>query len=399
MDEGRFELDLDNIMTGDDFENLFDPDSNKDSGTDDKSNKDESEDTDKDSEKNKKTNNNEVTTEDELEFDDVKHQEENPEGVGGETDKGQEDPDDSKDSNLPNNIYSSIALTFYEEGILPNLESDDVKNVKDVTSFAEIIDKEVNNRLDATQKRIADALNADIEVSKIQSYEKTLSQLNAVTKEALEDESEKGDNLRKVLIYNDFINRGYSKERAERELKKSLDSGTDIEDATDALQSAKQYYNDLYNSEIEEAKRAKEQLNLERQKQAEQLQQEILNEEKIFDIKLDKGTRQKVFDSISKPVYQDPQTKEYLTAIQKFQREHPKEFLKFTGLFYVLTDSYKNLDKLVGDKVQKETKKQYKKLEQVLNSTSRNPDGSLRFMSGGQGNDTESSFKGFEVDI
>ena len=141
-----------------------------------------------------------------------------------------------------------------------------LSGVNDATAFAEIIEKEVNSRFDEKQRRIAEALDAEVEVSKIQSYERTISQLNAVTDEALKDESEKGENLRKVLIYNDFINRGYSKERAERELKKSLDAGTDIDDAIEALQAAKQYYNDLYNSEIEDAKQAKQQYIDERKK-------------------------------------------------------------------------------------------------------------------------------------
>lgn len=290
-------------------------------------------------------------------------------------------------------------MALQEEGVLPNLNSEDVSGVNDATAFAEIIEKEVNSRFDEKQRRIAEALDAEVEVSKIQSYERTINQLNAVTDEALKDESEKGENLRKVLIYNDFINRGYSKERAERELKKSLDAGTDIDDAIEALQAAKQYYNDLYNSEIEGAKQAKQQYIDERKKQAEQLQKDILSSESMLDIKLEKTVRQKIYDSVSKPVYQDPDTKEYLTAVQKFQKEHPAEFLKYTGLFYTLTDGYKNIDKLVGEKVQKEQKKQFKKLEQALNSTSRNPDGSLRFMNGGGAGDKESSFKGFELDI
>lgn len=391
--EGRLEeLDLDNIMTGDELENMFisennleNPDNSGDNNEPDEGSKEKEV----------------TTTEEDLTLDTLSGGQENPEGVGGGSDKDQEDPDKQKTKgNLPsNNVYSSIALALQEEGVLPNLNSEDVSGVNDATAFAEIIEKEVNSRFDEKQRRIAEALDAEVEVSKIQSYERTINQLNAVTDEALKDESEKGENLRKVLIYNDFINRGYSKERAERELKKSLDAGTDIDDAIEALQAAKQYYNDLYNSEIEDAKQAKQQHIEERKKQAEQLQKDILSSESMLDIKLEKTVRQKIYDSVSKPVYQDPDTKEYLTAIQKFQKEHPAEFLKYTGLFYTLTDGYKNIDKLVGEKVQKEQKKQFKKLEQALNSTSRNPDGSLRFMNGGGAGDKESSFKGFELDI
>ena len=56
------------------------------------------------------------------------------------------------------------------------------------------------------------------------------------------------------MIFQDFINRGYSKERASREVKKSLDSGTDIEDANEALKSNKEFFKDKYNELINDAK-------------------------------------------------------------------------------------------------------------------------------------------------
>ena len=58
----------------------------------------------------------------------------------------------------------------------------------------------------------------------------------------LSDESEKGEKLRKDLIYQDFLNRGYSKERATKEVQKSLNAGTDIEDARESLKSNKEFF-------------------------------------------------------------------------------------------------------------------------------------------------------------
>ena len=86
------------------------------------------------------------------------------------------------------------------------------------------------------QRRISAALEADVESDTIRQYENVLGFLDSVKEESITDEGEQGEDLRRKLIYQDFLNRGYSKERAEREVKKSFDSGSDIEDAKDALE-------------------------------------------------------------------------------------------------------------------------------------------------------------------
>jgi hypothetical protein len=77
--------------------------------------------------------------------------------------------------------------------------------------------------------------------------------LESLTEEDLADESEKGETLRKNLIYQDFVNRGYSKERAAKEVQKSLKGGTDIEDAKEALSSNKEFFQEQYDGLIKEA--------------------------------------------------------------------------------------------------------------------------------------------------
>ena len=49
---------------------------------------------------------------------------------------------------------------------------------------------------------------------------------------------------------------------------------------------------------------------------------------------------------------------------------------------YALTDGFKNLDKLVKDKVRREVGKGFKELERTLNNSTTNADGSLRLATG-----------------
>ena len=146
--------------------------------------------------------------------------------------------------------------------------------------------------MDERQKRIDDALNAGVQPSIIKQYETVLDNLDNISEETLKDESDESVNLRKSLIYQDFINRGYSKERAEKEVTKSMNAGSDIEDALDALESNKQYYTEQYNKLVDDNNAQIEAAKKERIKQAENLRKSILDDEKAFnDLVVDANTR------------------------------------------------------------------------------------------------------------
>ena len=216
----------------------------------------------------------------------------------------------------------------------------------------------------------------------------------------LETKDEQGANLRKQLIYQDFINRGYNKDRALKMVERSFNAGTDIDDAKEALKSDKEFFQDEYDSLIEEAKKAQEKEEADKKKQAEQLKKSILEDKKFFgEIEIDKTTRQKVFENISKPVWKDPETGEYYTALQKYEMDNHADFMKNVGLLFTLTDGFKTIDKLVKGKVKKEIGKGLKGLEHVLNTTSRDSNGNLKFVSGIQDDPESFIGKGMKLDL
>lgn len=322
-----------------------------------------------------------------------------PESVGsGKDNKEQEEPLSDKGGASPN-FYSSIAKALSEEGVFPDLDETKLSEIKSPDDFRTLVEEQIKSNLDERQKRIDEALNLDIEPSEIKRYEDTINYLNSLKDEDILDEGEKGEKLRKNLIYQDFRNNGYSHERALREVNKSFNGGTDIEDAKEALKSNKVHFKKSYDALIEDARKEKEEEVKERKEQAEKLKNSIFNDKNVFgDIVLDKNTRQRVYDSIAKPVFKDPETGELLTAIQKYESENRTDFLKYVGLFYTMTDGFKNLDNLVKDKVRKEKKKGLSELEHTLNNTARTPGGSLSFVSGV--NDSDSYLgKGWDLDI
>ena len=386
-------LSLDNILGADEIENLF---------VDDEETQETPPANEETSEKEDKDKNKEEATE-VVDVDALFTEEPESVGSGKEDDTKEKEGTESykdKGTSPKNNFYSSIAKALKEEGIFPDLDDETANKIKAPEDFAEAVEKQIQAKFDERQKRIDEALNAGIESSEIKRYENTLSYLNSLQDNAISDETDKGEKLRQQLIFQDFINRGYSKERAQREVQKSFNSGTDIEDAKEALASNKEFFQNEYNNLIKEAQEEKKKEDQERKEQAEKLKKSILEDNKVFgDIQIDKATRQRVFDNISKPVYKDPETGELFTAIQKYEMENSTEFLKNVGLLFTLTDGFKNLDGLVKGKVRKEVKKGLRELEHTLNNTSRTSDGNLKFVSGVEDDPESFIGKGWDLDV
>ena len=86
-----------------------------------------------------------------------------------------------------------------EDGILPDLDDDILDKAESAEAFAELIEAQIQARFDEKQKRIDEALGVGVEPSAIQQYERTLDYLDSLTEDAITDESEKGETLRKNL--------------------------------------------------------------------------------------------------------------------------------------------------------------------------------------------------------
>ena len=366
------------ILSEDEISSLFDDESNEEL---------------QESHPEQKENKKEDTTE--VDVDDIFKNEddsESPESVGSEEDNTEnEDTSSEKKGTSPTNFYSSIAKALKEDSILSYSDDKDFNDVKSAEDFYAVIEKEINARLDEKQKRIDEALNYGVEPTVVSQYEKTLDYLDTLTDDVLSDESDKGETLRKQLIYQDFINRGYSKERAQREVQKSFNAGSDIEDAKESLQSNKDYFKSAYESILKEAKDAENKRIEDEKKEAESLKKSILEDDKFFgELIVDKSQRKKIYESITKPYYKDPNTGEWYTEVQKFEKDNHTEFMKYVGLMYTLTNGFSNLDGLVKNKINKEMKKGLKNLENTLNNSTRGADGSLSFVTSRHSDDDAS---------
>lgn len=341
-------------------------------------------------------NNDNDTTEDESL--DLEKLFDSPESVGSdENNKEQKDTTSEKSLSSPS-VLSSLAKALKEDGIFLDLADEDIEKVKDADSFKEVIEKQLKSQFDERQKRVDEALNNGIEPDVIKRFENTLSQLNSITEEQLKDESAQSEQLRKYLLKQDFLNRNYSAEQADRMVNRTIAAGTDIEDAIEALNSIKNNVKAQYDNALEDAKKREEDIVKQRNEDATALRKGILERKDFFgDLQIANSVRQKALDNVIKPIWKDPETGDTYTALQKYERDNHVEFLQNVGLLFTLTDGFKNLDNLIGGKVNKAINKGFQELETKLSNTQRNNDGSLNFASGV---DDENSFlSGFTLDI
>ena len=308
-----------------------------------------------------------------------------PESVGSVVKNGQEETGHGAETSPNNetNFYSSTLDALVKDGVLSGLNDEDLAKVKTAEDFAEAINKVVESRFDESQKRINDALNAGVEPTEIKKNESIIKYLDSITEEDITANDEEADKLRSNIIAQDMLNRGYSEDKIKRELKKSFDAGTDIEDAKEALAANKEYYKNIYKDLVDKEQKARKEQDDNNRKSFEELKKSIMEDKDIFGaLPIDKQVRQKIYDNISKASYRDDKTGQMLTAVQKYQRENPKEFIKNLGIIYTLTDGFSNIEKLIQSGVKRQMKSSLRELEHTLSNTSRNSDGSLNLLSG-----------------
>ncbi len=390
-------LSFDNIMGEQEIETLFtDPEGDTSPETPEKEEKEPSDDEGKEKEK-------EDTTE--VVDPETMFEEEEPESVGsGKKNKeGKEDtaPDEDTDGTSPNdNFYSSIANALAVDGIFPNLDDETVKKAVDAESFSDLIEAEITARLDEKQQRISKALDNGVEPTDIKKYESTLSYINTITDAAIAEESEKGEQLRYNLIYQDFLNKGMTPEKAKKFTDRTVDAGTDVEDAKEALLSNKEFFTGAYNKLLQEAQEKADEEKADREKQAKQLEASLMKDKQLLgDMDIDSSIRKKAYEVISKPVHRDTETGQYMTALQKYESEHRADFLKYTGLIFAMTNGFKDFDSFAKGKVKKEMKKGLRELEQTLSNTRRNNDGSLKMVTNQREDPDSFISKGMKLDI
>ena len=286
-------------------------------------------------------------------------------------------------SSTQTDVISSFAKAMREDGYLQNLKDEDINGISDAHSMAEAIEKEVQARLSAEQLRIKQALDGGVDANEISQYHTAIENLNSISDEIVVADTEQSKNLRMNLIYKDYLNKGISEEKAKQLTLRSVEAGTDKEDAKDALQANKEYFQKKYDDLLKGAEDKKKADQTKIEKQANELKTALLDNEEVFKgFKMDAQTRQKAYDAVTKPVFKTSDGRQ-LTAVQRFAEEHPVEFRKALGTYFVLTNGFQGIGSLLNKEVRKQVQSKLSKFDESLHS--RPSGGNLGYMEGDRG--------------
>lgn len=311
------------------------------------------------------------------------------ESVGSEDNNGEDDAPSGSGGTSPD-FFSSIASAFVEEGIFPDIDDETIKNTKTAKDFRKLIDEQIKAGLDEQQQRVIECLNAGMKPTLVQQLEAQKNWLDKITLDELKNED--NENLRKRLIFQDYINKGYSQERAEKMTLKSVETGNDVEDAKDALDNLK----DINESRFKKAKEDADRLKVEQDKKLEErskaIEDSIMKDDFFKNIKLDNATRKQAYKSITEPVFKTKEGK-YLTTLQKAEYDDPEGFSAKIAILFAVTNGLKDLDGIGSKVAQKEIKKGFAELETKINNTQRDSSGRLKFTSGVEDKESYSGIK------
>jgi len=260
------------------------------------------------------------------------------EKVDGVEDDEEEDYDFSNDQKKSSpSLYSPLAKVLHEQGVLPSADPDSIKNIKDVDSFVELIKKEI----EVQTKEQLEQVKKEVVTEDFKKRETVKAQLEKVTDNILA----KDKNVASQLIYQDFINKGYTEEKAKKYTERSILSEDWVDDAKDAKQSILDRI-----TEVEEEEAEERELEITRRKEEAKKETDLIKS-KVFDtsevlkgIPISKTAKDQIFNTITKPVSKNPNTGEAENEIMKYRRENPVDFVYNLAYTYTVTKGFKDWD-------------------------------------------------------
>ena len=156
--------------------------------------------------------------------------------------KGQDATDDTSQnsSTLSPKFFSSLVQALKEGGILEDIKDEDIKSQDD---FFKVLEDGIKQRefsdLTDSQKEYLEALRDGIPHEEIAAHQQNIEAYNSITDEAIEEESDDGSDLRRTIITNNYLSKGFSEAKAKKLIDKIFESGEDVDEAKDALNELK----------------------------------------------------------------------------------------------------------------------------------------------------------------
>lgn len=269
-------------------------------------------------------------------------------------------------------LFNQFANELYKKGILDSYEN--IKSEDDLyEAFQESIKANEFKDLTEQQKIVLEAFRNGIPEEDIILNQKEIADYSGISIEDIETKS----SLRENILMKFYLSKGMDEKEAKDLASVINDSSAAIEKTTDALNKLKEEAATYLERQKEENERLQQEQIKEMQKTIESIQGKIKSIEKIDNMKISEGVRNRAFETLTKPVGVDDYGNQY-NKIAKDRMEDPVDFEARVALFYELTNGFrdfKNISKTIQTK-------EATKLGDILKKkgTSKNEDKDFSFL-------------------
>lgn len=260
----------------------------------------------------------------------------------------EDDPQEGDEGDDSPNLFSSVASVLHGEGVLPSLDIETL-NIESAEDLATAVKSEVENLyksklVERFGEEGYEFVNNGVPIKEYQEYQDNNTALDNITEETLYDDIE----LSKRIVYQDYINKGLSNDKALKFVERAFEIGEDalIEDAKESLLNIKGFNKqrilDIQQSNIQAEKEAE----IQRVENERKVKDSVYGVTELFKGQsITKSMQDKVYKSITNIVSNDPQGNPE-NALMKARREDTINF--DTKLYYLfeLTKGFTDFTKV-----------------------------------------------------
>lgn len=239
-------------------------------------------------------------------------------------------------------LYSSLASFVYEQGLLPSMSADGLKDIKDVDAFT----KALRTEQEAQSKVLLDEYIRSLDINSIGESRSIIDNVSQFDENYLKDNL----HIAKELIKEDFKNQGLNENQISRIINKLVDLGD--EDLVNEALTSKDSLIEIQRQNIETQKQNYERERAENIRKQEELQTKIKSS--VYDSKsilegyqATPALRDAVYKTMTTSVAEDANGNQ----LNKFMKDRADDPIGFeTRLYYayVLTDGFKSIKNLGG---------------------------------------------------
>lgn len=269
--------------------------------------------------------------------------------IDSKDNKDIDDKTPSEDKSVPSTPLSSLVSTLVDEGVLPSLDEEELGEIKSAADLISVINKQIksNEYADLTedQKEYLTALRSGVPNETYKQQKNIEAQYDNIQESNIE--AEDSLELRKILIKQDFLIKGYDEATATKYSERSVNLGEDVEDAKGALKRLQEYQKNVTSNLIKEAEESKKEQERKANEKLDNIKNKIKSTEEILpSMKINTKSKDKVYELLTKPAGQDSNGNPVNAIVNSMIND--QEYLIKLAYLHHITEGMTKWDKVIS---------------------------------------------------